>query len=458
MPYLSEAVETLSRKQLEALQLRKLRSFLAATYRKNGFYRDRFDSRGLKPDDIRTLADFRRLVPLCDKNDLLDDQNRHPVYGTRMGVPLSEVVEFHLSGGTSGRGQEIYAFTAADMECAGTSFCYHFVWSGIEYGDALAMTLPVSTGGASLSFMAGVRKMGCKPLMLGTLEARKRLELMHHLGAHYLFITPVYLARLSATLEEMKLDPKQYLPLLKTINLSAGSYPVEWAQQMEDYWGAKVHETYACASASQIVAATCENGVFDAGRGRGCQHLLEAHLLVEVLDPETGQPVASGGEGELVVTTIDKVASPVIRFRTGDKVRFLSHERCSCGRPFDSIECGTIARLDDMVKVKGMNLWPQALDEVVFAHAEIEEYNARVSVDPNGREIVEVLVDFRAQVGEEAKARVLALLPSQLHQKTGISMSARQGAAGEVERFVEKTRRLKDARQQSLAKQVASKG
>lgn len=457
MPYWSKPVETLSRKELQDLQLRKLQAFLAETCRRNGFYRERFERQGLKPEDIRSLEDFRRLVPFSDKKDFLEDQNRHPVYGTRIGVPLREVVEFHLSGGTSGSGQEIYAFTAADMECAATSFGYHFVWSGIEYGDMLAMTLPVSTGGASLSFMAGARKLGCKPLMLGGLDAGKRLELMHRFGAHYLFVTPVYLARLASALEEMNLDPKDYLSSLKTINLSAGSHPIEWAQQMEDSWGAKLSETYACASASAVVAVTCENGVFNRERGRGYLHLLENHFVIEVLDPETHEPVPSGGEGELVVTTLDKVASPVIRFRTADKVRYVSHVNCSCGRPFDAIECGSIARLDDMVKVKGTNVWPQALDDVVFAHPEIEEYNARVSMDANGRELVEVLLDFRAKVGEERRSAVLSLLASELHLKTGISMKAREGAPGEVERFEGKTRRLKDERQQSLARQRAPK-
>lgn len=454
MRYLSEPIETMSRKGLEELQFRKLRSFLDAVYQKNIFYKEKFDKVGVRVEKINSLDDFRKFIPFSNKKEFLQDQENFPIYGRRIGVPLSEVIEFHLSSGTSGLGQEIYAFTAADVEYNGTGMAHHFVWSGIEYGDGVAVTLPVSITGAPFSLMAGIRKLGCKPFMIGTLDSKKRLEIMHRFRVNYFIATPIYLTRMMVTLEEMGAVPKEYLSELKTIALSAGSYPLEWAKKMEEIWGTKLSEFYACSAASSVIAPTCEKGIFSEGEKRGYLHLLENHFVIEVLDPETLQPVKSGEEGELVVTTLDKIASPVVRFRTSDKVRFFSHDHCRCGRPFDLIECGTIGRFDDMIKVKGMNIWPQALDEVMFSYSEVEEYNARVIVDSKGREVVEVLIEFKGKVNQKKRGELLSILSSQLQQKTGINMQTLEGKPGEVQHFDHKPKRLRDQRQESLAKRV----
>ena len=451
----SEAIETMSRKELERLQFRKLKSLLDAVYQKNLFYREKFDTVGLKPERIRHFDDFRKLVPFSDKKEFIKDQENFPVYGRRIGVPLPEVVEFHLSSGTSGIGQEIHAFTHADVELSGTSWAYHFVWAGIERGDTVSITVPVSITGAPFSAMAGLRKLGCKPFMIGTLDGQKRLEIVHRFESNYLSSSPVYLTRMTATLKEMNLDPREYFPKLKVINLSSGSYPLEWARKMEEIWGTRLSEFYAGSAAGAIIAPSCERGVFDSeGKNRGYLHLLENHHLIEVLDPETLQPVKSGEEGELVITTLDKVASPVVRFRTADKVRFFTHGSCECGRPFNLIECGSIARFDDMIKIKRMNIWPQTVDEVVFGYPEIEEYNADVIIDEKSREVVKVLVEFKMEVSEKRKGELLDILAFQLRQKTGIHMQTLEGKQGEVQHFERKAKRFRDKRQESLTKHV----
>lgn len=455
MRYLSEPIETMSRKELEEFQFRKLKFFLNAVYQKNVFYRKKFDKEGVKIEKIRSLEDFREIVPFSNKKEFFKDQEDFPIYGRRMGVPLSEVVEFHLSSGTSGIGQEIYAFTAADVEYNGIGMAHHLVWAGIGYGDSVAVTQPLQITGAPYSYLAGIRKLGCKPFMIGTLDGKKRLEIMNRFKVNYFLATPVYLTRIMVTLEEMNVWPKGYIPELKTIALSAGSYPLEWAQKMEEIWGVKFSEFYAGSAASSVIAPTCEKGIFRGEeKRRGYLHLLENLFVIEVLNPETLQPVKPGEEGELVVTTLDKVASPVVRFRTADKVRFFSHDYCDCGRPFNLIECGSIARFDDMVKVKAMNIWPQAMDEALFSHPEVEEYNAKVIIDEKGREVVKVIIEFKKEVNQVRKEELLPLLSTQLQQKTGINMQTLEGKPGEVEHFERKPKRLKDERQESLVKRV----
>jgi phenylacetate-CoA ligase len=455
MRYLSEPIETMTRKELEDFQLRKLKFFLNAVYKKNVFYREKFDKEGVRIDKIRSLEDFRRIVPFSYKKEFLKDQEDFPVYGRRLGVPLSEIVEFHLSSGTSGIGQEIYGFTATDVEYNGIGMGHHLFWSGLGYGDSVAVTQPLQITGAPYSYLAGIRKLGCKPFMIGTLDGKKRLEIMHRFGVNYFLATPVYLTRIMVTLDEMKVIPKEYISGLKTIALSAGSYPLEWAQRMEEIWGVRFSEFYACSSASSVVAPTCEMGIFRGReRRRGYLHLLENLYVVEVLDPDTLRPVESGEEGELVITTLDKVASPVVRFRTADKVRFFSHDHCECGRPFNLIECGSIARFDDMVKVKAMNIWPQAMDEVLFSYPEVEEYNAKVIVDEKGREVVKVIIEFKSKGDEERVGELLRMIAAQLQQKTGINMETTEGKPGEVTHFESKPKRLRDERQESLIKRI----
>ena len=143
---------------------------------------------------------------------------------------------------------------------------------------------------------------------------------------------------------------------------------------------------------------------------------------------------------------------PILRFRTGDKVVFKSHRQCACGRPFDGIEAGTVSRYDTMLKIRGMNLWPEAVDAIVLAHPEIDEYNGRLSVADNGREVARVLVEFKATASSSAahRAHVLEQLRSQIKECTGVGMEVCEAASGEVERFAYKEKRWKDQRREQL--------
>ena len=369
--YVSPKIETLTRGALLDLQFQKLLFFLERVYKENPFWKEKFDEAKVDLGKIKSIDDFQRAIPFSDKKSILKDQEAFPMYGKRLGVPLEEVTEFHLSSGTSGLAQEVHSYTAWDVEVAGTVLLYHLIWAGLQKGDAVAVTLPMNTTGFPLAVFSAIRKLGGKPFMIGTFDNKTRLETMHQFPIRYLFSTPVYLSRLVEVCEEMGVVPGEYLNTLTTIGLSAGSYPLFWARRMEEIWQTSLSEFYACSGAGGAMSATCEKGLFgskDKG-SRGGMHLLENVYLIEVLNPETLKPVEPGETGEVVVTNLDKIAEPVVRYRTRDTARYLGAD-CSCGRPFASIECGSIGRLDDMIKVRGINIWPVTFDEMIFSRDE----------------------------------------------------------------------------------------
>ncbi|MBI5828842.1 MAG: hypothetical protein HZB20_04725 [Chloroflexi bacterium] len=185
----------------------------------------------------------------------------------------------------------------------------------------------------------------------------------------------------------------------------------------------------------------------------------EWNALYEIVDPETGEPVQPGEEGEVVLTNLFREGSPLVRFRTNDRVRYLPHNTCTCGRPTNCIEAGTIARYDDMIKIRTQNVWPEAVDATIFAHSELEEYQGRVYVDERGREQVDVRIEFKPRpLSEEAKRQILADTAAELRRVVGVSMNLSEAPPGSLERFVFKTRRWTDERKKGLERVLHTAG
>ena len=174
---------------------------------------------------------------------------------------------------------------------------------------------------------------------------------------------------------------------------------------------------------------------------------MEHRALCEILHPGTNDPVEPGEEGELVATTLFREAFPILRFRTGDRVR-LMREPCSCGRPMMSIEAGTVARYDDMMKIRGQNLWPDAVDKIVFSLGDMEEYAGLVYVDKEGRETIEVSIEFKQSnlMGDADRARRVKEISTEINQKLNVRMDVQETPYLTLPRFEFKTRRWTDER------------
>jgi phenylacetate-CoA ligase len=372
----------------------------------------------------------------------------HPPHGQRLMADPRELAFSFLTSGSSGKGQEVHSRTVNDMDGIASSWATSLFWSGIVPGDTAYHMVPVGMTSGPNSMLFGFHNYGLHLFLVGGLEGKARLEAMQRFRPHFFSTGPVYLRRLTGLCRDMGIDPRREFPSLKAIKLGSLGYELDWVRETEEFWGAKLVDTYASTQAGSGIASTCEHGVQRPDGVRAMMHFLEHKILIEVLDPQSGEPVAEDAEGELVITSLDRAAVPVIRFATGDKVVFKSHRQCSCGRPYDGIEAGTVSRYDSMMKIRGMNLWPEAVDSVVFGRVEIEEYNGRVFVAPNGREVVQLLIEFKSPCALDRPARqaLLARLAAEVKDRTNVSVQAEEAAPGALQKITYKEKRWKDER------------
>jgi phenylacetate-CoA ligase len=357
-----------------------------------------------------------------------------------------------LTSGTSGVGQEAYAMTRVDVEFGGGAWANWYYRCGMRKGDQLLLTWPLGTNSGPQGAFLGAYKLGANTFPIAPYDSRSKLKTyMLKFNPAGMVVTPAYLSHLTVLCGELGIDPKEQFRKLKAIMIATEAYPISWVQRMQSIWGARIFELYGNTQQAGLAAGCCESGVLTNDDGRGCLHLDEWSTLFEIIDRESGEPVAPGEEGELVLTNLFREGSPLIRFRTNDRVRFLPHTSCTCGRPTDCIEAGTVARYDDMIKIRAQNVWPEAVDSYVFKHPEIEEYQGRVYVDERGREQVDVRVEFNTgALAEEGKQHLLKELTTELRHGVGISMNLSEAPADSLERFVFKTRRWTDERKEGL--------
>ncbi|MBI3966452.1 MAG: phenylacetate--CoA ligase family protein, partial [Chloroflexi bacterium] len=334
------AVERLSRAELLELQWSRLQKLLERVYRRNRFYRGVFDRAGLRPEDIRWPADFRRLPPTT-KADVLADIAANPPYGNRLQAPRRQLVGIVETSGTSGLGQEVYAQTARDRSTYHEMERFGFWWAGVRPGSVVALTLPVTTTAAGQWYYSALLGLRCHLLPLGNYDARRKIAYLERYGCDLLIASPSYLRRLTAVAEELGWGPRA-----RALMVAGESYSSDWAARVEQIWGAQLFEQYGCTQRG--IGWTCERGALPDGH-RGHIHLVENLVYCEVVDRASGEPVGPGEEGELVITPLQADASPLLRFATGDRVRWLPPDACDCGRPFAALEAGTVARFDHML-------------------------------------------------------------------------------------------------------------
>jgi phenylacetate-CoA ligase len=377
---------------LEGLQRERVNGVLARA-RQTAYYAERL--RGL-PDRISELAELRAF-PTTTKTDVLTDLAAHPPFGRRLRIPTRAIRHVVTTSGTSGAGQEVYPLDAEDELAVFRMAARGFAWAGVEATSVVANTLPLGMSAAGQWYYHALRLLGANVLQIGTLPTDRKLEHVQRFNADTLVGTPSYLYRLAIEARRLTLDP-QALGVRRLI-VAGESWSVPWMRRLEESWQAKVFEQYGCTQRG--MAWSCPAGAV-SGDGRGTLHAMSDFGLYEVIDPATGEPVEVG-RGELVITPFVSSASPLIRFATGDCVTVLPG--CDCGRPGPCFTAGTVDRYDFMVKVRGVNVWPEALDRAVFAVPAVREYEASVELTEDGRETLEVRIELRS-TDEQAAARV----------------------------------------------------
>ena len=341
-------VETMPRAELEKLQLKRLKTKLKEVYEKVPFYRRAFKEKGVAPDDIKTLADITRL-PFTSK---LDFRDNYPFGLT--AVPLQQVVRIHSSSGTTGK-PIIAPYTQGDVDTWSEVMARTLATAGVCKDDILqnAYGYGLFTGG--LGFHYGAERLGAVVIPAGTGNTKRQLLMIQDLGTTVITCTPSYAIVLHETAREMGIDFRETKLRLGV----CGAEP--WSEQMrndiESRMGISAINIYGLTEViGPGVSVECEH--------KCGMHIWEDHFLAEVINPQTGEHMPPGQLGELVFTTLTKEAQPVIRFRTRDLVS-LTADTCKCGRTMVRMS-RVMGRSDDMLVVKGINVFPSQIESVLL--------------------------------------------------------------------------------------------
>lgn len=351
--YWQPALETQSRADWRRLQVDLLKAHLHHAYTGSPYYRTTFDAHGVHPDDLRTLDDLRRF-PFLNKAAIRERQVAVPPFGDLVAVPERDIVYISASSGSTGV-PTASPFTAGDFDEWIDYEARQFWSSGLRPTDRYAHALNFSlfVGGPCV---LGAQKLGALSIHAGTLPSERLLAVLQQFQVTALWTTPSYAWHLGETAVRAGIDPKRDLAVrrLFVAGEPGGSIP-ETRARIEALWGADIYDYYGMSDIFGSCAGMCTE--------KDGLHWAEDHILVEVLDPETGAPVPEGERGEMVLTTLRKRARPLIRFRTGDVVS-VTTEPCRCGRTSLRLK-GVHGRLDDMLIIKGVNLFPGDVEAVV---------------------------------------------------------------------------------------------
>jgi phenylacetate-CoA ligase len=406
----------MSRDEIQDTQWRAFRALVRRAHEQSPFYRKKFTLAGLDPDELRHPDDVVK-VPLTTKEEVLRDLDEHPPYGSRLQVDRREIVNIVETSGTSGKGREVHVQTAEDLEAIYRAEAVGFVWAGVTKGTVVLLTWPVTMTAGSAWWVYTFSRLGVSCLRVGHLSSADKLLYARRYGAEVLITTPSYLTRLERTAEEEGVDLRGELAVRRIIVLGEGR-SAEWVARVQERWGATVSEQWGCTQGG--FTWTCEQGMLPGGR-LGMMHGLPHLVMLEVVDRESRRAVASGQEGEIILTPLGTVGAPLIRFATNDRATFVASDGCPCGRPFDGLGCGSVSRYDDMLKIKGLNIWPAAISRVMDRHPEVKEHAGHVYLDAQGREVARIDVEFRPGVDAPRRRAIVGGLGEALRADVGLT-------------------------------------
>lgn len=420
--------ERLDRETLAAHQAARLDDLLREIYPRNPFYARKLDAAGLDPARLAFPADLGRL-PVTTKAELVADQAAHPPYGTALTYPLRQYSRYCQTSSTTGTPLR-WIDTADSWQWM--LECWKAVYRAarIDVGDRVFF--PFSFG-PFLGFWAGFEagaQMGLQVVPGGGMSSEVRLAMIAATRPTVVCCTPTYALRLAEVAEASA--PGVLAEAGVRVVIVAGEPGGSIAptrRRIERAWRARVIDHHGLTEVGPVS--------FECWEAPGFLHLNESEYICEVLEPGADRPVADGERGELVITNLGRAAHPVIRYRTGDVVIRRSGP-CACGRTYARLEGGVLARVDDMVNVRGVNVFPTAIESIVRECAEVGEFRAVVT----RREALPALaLQIEVTAGGDPAA-VAARLASQLRQAIGLSVPVTVVEAGALPRFEVKGRRF----------------
>ncbi len=414
-------LETLDRELIERIQLDRLRKTLSRIKKKNRRYWEHLGRP--EPEDIKTLKDLKKL-PFLTKEDL---RKSYP-FGLACGEQW-EFVRFHMSSGTTGT-PVVNPYTPADVEQWGEIMARCLTAAGLTYKDVLQITPSFGLFNGGFGFHYGAEKVGCFVVPIGPGRTLLQLKFMKDFKTTAIAGIASYPLRLIEVAKEEGFD-------FKDTSLKVGIFGAEvWSDEMRRYI-----ENEMGIESFDIIGMTETGGV---GLGIDCKahagiHVWEDHYIVEIVNPETGEPLEDGEEGELVVTTLTREGLPLIRYRTRDITKVISRERCDCGRTHLRLE-RIKGRTDDMLKVKGICFYPRQIEEIIMKYPEILPNYQIIIGKIEGKDVVELIIESNKQddhLKEKIEEEIYSLLGLHINvilKKRG-ELPRSEGKAVRVKKF-----------------------
>ena len=426
MSYFDPTTETLPREQLAALQLSKLQAMATELWEKNRFYADKWRAAGLRPGELASVADLSKL-PLTTKHELMEDQARHGPFGRNLTYPVDQYVRFHQTSGTTGVPLKV-PDTEAGTQWWGRCWGHVLAGAGVSAADRIFMAFSFGPFVGFWAATEGARKLGAMMIPGGGRDSPQRLELMREAGATVLCCTPTYALRLAEVAREIGFDLRS-IPIKATVHAGEpGANVPATKARIQHLWQAKCYDH---AGATEVGAHS-----FECQAQPGGTHLIESEYIAEVLDPVSGKPVPEGERGELVITNLGRWGFPIIRYKTGDIVRTTT-QRCACGRTSLRFEGGILGRADDMVTVRGVNVFPAGVENILRRFAEIDEFRITVS---KLREMDEMHVEV--ELVEGADPQVVEAIAERLDTMLSFRPRVQSVSRNELPRFELKAKRF----------------
>ena len=424
--------ETMSRSDLQQLQLGRLQTLVTRVYENVPFYRRALREEGLTPEDIRSIGDLARL-PFTIKRDFRDN---YPLGLT--AVPRKQIVRLHASSGTTGK-PTVVAYTANDIDLWSNLMARTLTAGGVTKDDVVhnAYGYGLFTGG--LGFHYGAERIGSTVIPISGGQTRRQIMLLQDLDSTVLCCTPSYALYLAEVAEEMGVD-------LRTTHLRVGFFGAEpWSHRMregiETKTGLMALDIYGLSEIiGPGVSVECEQQMG--------LHIFEDHFYPEIVDPATGEPLPYGERGELVFTTLTKEALPVIRYRTGD-ITTLNPEPCACGRT--SVRMSKISgRTDDMLIVRGINVFPSQIETVLLRVEGVQPHYQIIVDRKRTLDDLEVWVEVSEEIFADEIRRLENLeqqVRNELHNVLGISARVKLVEPRSIQRSEGKAKRVIDRRE-----------
>lgn len=349
-------VEKMPREEMREHQFKKLLSHLKHAYENCSYYRDRFDSVGLKPPDIKTIEDYYK-IPFSTKNDLIENQKKAPPFGDLLGADPDDLTRIYIAPGPIA-----IPFTSEDFDSFSRVFAKGFYICGARKHDIVNVTTTFHWVIAGDIISEGLRKIGCAAIPGGAGMSNMHIEMMKWTKASVVVGFCTFIEHLGDAACQMGVDPKRDMSI-RLLIITGDIRKDETKERLKDTFGAEVREIYASADLG-IIAAECPEG--------GGMHLNKDYV-VEIIDPETGVHVPLGETGEIAASEVCRKAMPIIRYRTGDITEGINLEPCPCGRTSPRLK-RILGRKSEIAKVKGMFVNPQDVERVLRKYPELGRF------------------------------------------------------------------------------------